>query len=387
MNLNLDQDSFLKDFWQKKPLFIKNAIANFRSPHGVDELASLAMEEMVNSRLVMANDRVKTKDDYQVEEGPFSEEKLNSLNERWNLLIQEADHWSEEILALRSFFDFIPHWRFDDVMVSMGGKHGQVGAHLDWYDVFILQAEGKKKWRLEKNPRTFEQFEGDHLVEDLDVKLLSDFNPESEYEMEPGDLLYIPSGYAHQGVNQSSCLSFSFGYRAPTLREMITEQLKEDLGEIHEDERMKDAPETWLKQGQIPEDIVVSLIKNWPSSLKLPNKPHHWFGKLVTTPSRHEVVPPDSLSDEELWNALENQKLFQNPHARFAYYQGKHDLCLFANGESLYLPLSAENLFLLEMMANQLNFSEDEFLKLKEHPSTVMIIRFLYNVQALILDS
>lgn len=384
---NFDHIHFLKNYWQKKPLLIKGGIEKFKSPLNMDELASLALEEQAHSRLIISKEEVGHKDDYIVEEGPFSEERLSSLgDENWNLLIQEADHWSDDILFLREYFSFIPQWRFDDVMASLGVKGGHVGAHLDWYDVFILQAEGTKTWKLEDAPRTFEQFEGDHLIKDLDVKLLSDFNPSLEFTLHPGDILYIPIGHAHQGVNDDKSLSFSFGLRSPTLRDMIVEHLKDELDGIHEDERLRDEPSTWQNNGQIPDDLMTSLLKSWPSSLTLPKNPQLWFGKLVTTPSRHTIHAPEEKTDNELFTAIDNGEVFRNPHGRLAYYLGEKSVYLFANGERLSLEKNPTNLKCVELLCDQLNFEIEDLMLFSKTKGFELLLRFLYEQQILIQD-
>jgi 50S ribosomal protein L16 3-hydroxylase len=384
---NFDSTDFFNHYWQKKPLLIKGAIPHFQSPLERDELASLALEEFAQSRLVLTGDKIEKKEDYLVEHGPFLPDRFESLGTKnWNLLIQEVDHWSEEILHLRNYFSFIPHWRFDDVMASLGVSGGQVGAHLDWYDVFILQAEGTKQWLLEERPRSFEKFEGKHIIEDLEVKLLSDFSPKLEFNLEPGDVLYIPIGFAHQGINNSTCLSYSFGLRAPTLRDMIVEHLKSELEVIHEDERLKDDPSTWQRPGQIPENLVVSLLKTWPKSLTLPTNPQLWFGKLVTTPMRHELSAVAEHSDEELMTFLHNGDFFRNPHARVAYYLGEKSISLFANGERLSLERNPTMTKLMEVICDQLNFDGQDLLPFVKMDGLKLLLRFLYEQQTLLIE-
>ena len=137
-------DEFLAEYWQKKPLLIRNAIPNFIAPIEGDDLAGLSLEEEVESRLVIG-------DDWQLEHGPFEESRFETLPDRnWTLLVQGVDLWIPEVADLLKSFDFLPAWRVDDIMVSYAEDGGNVGPHFDYYDVFLLQGSGQRHWQVGK---------------------------------------------------------------------------------------------------------------------------------------------------------------------------------------------------------------------------------------------
>ncbi len=201
--------TFLSDYWQKKPLLIRNALPNFINPLTADELAGLALEDGIESRLVFETpEKVPF---WQLKKGPFLETDFSSLPEtHWTLLVQGVDRWVPEVTQLLNHFDFIPQWRVDDVMISYAVKHGSVGPHYDHYDVFLYQAEGRRQWSLTTqhcNPKNY--------LDNVDLRIMAEFNVEEEYILEPGDMLYLPPHVGHHGVSLSDdCMTYSFGYRS-----------------------------------------------------------------------------------------------------------------------------------------------------------------------------
>ena len=199
---DLSADAFLQRYWQQKPLLIRHALANYRSPISGDELAGLALESEVESRLVESQGG-----DWTLKHGPFTEEDFLGLPEEdWTLLVQGVDLWVPEVQALLSQFAFLPPWRLDDVMVSFACPGGSVGPHFDQYDVFLLQVEGQRRWQIgaacsSETP----------MRDDSPLRILKEFEAEEEWVLEPGDMLYLPPGVAHWGVAETECLTFSIG--------------------------------------------------------------------------------------------------------------------------------------------------------------------------------
>lgn len=195
-------ETFLREYWQKKPVVIRQGFKNFQDPISADEIAGLACDEAVESRLVY-----KKATDWQAEFGPFeSYEHLGEKN--WSLVVQALDNWSEEAAKMIEPFRFIPQWRLDDLMVSFATPGGGVGPHIDWYDVFICQGSGKRHWRVGDK--------GAHREYAAHAALLhvEPFKAIIDVELLPGDILYIPPGYPHEGVTLETSLSFSVGFRA-----------------------------------------------------------------------------------------------------------------------------------------------------------------------------
>ena len=145
--LGMSAKAFLRDYWQKKPLLIRNAFPDFESPIQPEDLAGLACEEMALSRIV-AYDRAN--DAWSLRSGPFTEEEFPGMPDHdWTLLVQDVDKWDVDVRGILRHFDFLPRWRIDDVMVSFAATGGSVGAHVDQYDVFLLQAQGHRRWQID----------------------------------------------------------------------------------------------------------------------------------------------------------------------------------------------------------------------------------------------
>ncbi len=195
------QAEFLRDYWQKKPVVIRQGFPNFVDPISADEMAGLALEEQVESRLVS-----KKEGEWHAEFGPFK--SYDHLGDKeWSLIVQALDHWSEEAATLIEPFRFIPNWRLDDVMASFSTPGGGVGPHIDLYDVFICQGSGKRNWRVGDK--------GDHKQFAAHAALLhvEPFEAMLDVELLPGDILYIPPGFPHDGHTDENSLSFSVGFR------------------------------------------------------------------------------------------------------------------------------------------------------------------------------
>ncbi|HWT71313.1 MAG TPA: cupin domain-containing protein [Oxalicibacterium sp.] len=203
----LSAAEFLRDYWQKKPLLIRQAIPSFRALLSRGELFALASRDDVESRLI-TNIRAKWKMDH----GPF--EQVPPLTQKnWTLLVQGVNLHDDAVDALMRQFDFVPDARLDDLMISFATATGGVGAHFDSYDVFLLQAHGRRRWRISAQTDLT-------LVEDMPLKILKNFQPEEEFVLEPGDMLYLPPQYAHEGVALDECMTYSIGFRAPAYQEL-----------------------------------------------------------------------------------------------------------------------------------------------------------------------
>jgi len=201
----LNAQRFLSQFWQKKPLLVRNAIPDFKGVVQAPELFALAMRNDIESRLVSRRSGA-----WHLREGPFSRTELARLPRTgWTLLVQGLNLELSAADALLRRFRFLPYARLDDVMVSHAAPGGGVGPHFDSYDVFLLQGPGRRRWRVGKlrNPA---------LDPAAPLKILRNFRPESEWLLDPGDMLYLPPGWAHEGVALEPCFTYSIGFRAPS---------------------------------------------------------------------------------------------------------------------------------------------------------------------------
>ena len=229
---------FLVEYWQKKPLLIKNAITNFTGLLSPDELAGLACEDEVQSRIVKYK-----KGKWTADNGPFDEDDFANLTNNptpennWTLLVQSVNHHLPEGAALLQLFDFIPHARLDDLMVSYAPNGGGVGPHFDSYDVFLLQGQGKRIWRISEQTDL-------SLVENAPLRILQNFDTSQEWLVEAGDLLYLPPYLAHWGIavtdNSVDCMTYSIGFRAPKNQELATEFLGFMQDKLNQDKLVLD---------------------------------------------------------------------------------------------------------------------------------------------------
>ena len=214
----LSPQAFMRHHWQKKPLLIRQALPGDASVLSRSELFTLAASEAVESRLVVRNER-----GWALRHGPFRRSSLPPLRQpNWTLLVQGLDLHLAAARLLLDRFRFVPDARLDDVMVSYATDGGGVGPHVDSYDVFLLQTHGRRRWRVGKV--------GDAaLVPDVPLKLLSSFAPQFEWLLEPGDMLYLPPGWGHDGVAEGDCMTCSIGFRAPRRSEIATGVLQRVL--------------------------------------------------------------------------------------------------------------------------------------------------------------
>jgi 50S ribosomal protein L16 3-hydroxylase len=199
--------TFMRDYWQKKPLLIRQAIPKMQALLSRQALFALAAQEEVESRLVMGDG---VRQPWQMRTGPFKPRQLPALKQpNWTLLVQGADLHSDALANLRAGFRFIADARLDDVMVSYASDGGGVGPHFDSYDVFLLQAHGQRRWRIGAQKKL-------QLRDDVPLKILSHFKPTQTLLLEPGDMLYLPPHYAHEGVAVGECMTYSIGFKADT---------------------------------------------------------------------------------------------------------------------------------------------------------------------------
>jgi 50S ribosomal protein L16 3-hydroxylase len=225
----LSAAEFLRDYWQKQPLLVRNAIPGFSGLLDPAALQALACEDEVQARLIR-----ETRTGWALDHGPFKPSDFKpKARLPWTLLVQELNHHRASASDLLQQFDFIPHARLDDLMVSYAVAGGGVGAHFDSYDVFLLQGSGQRRWQIGAQTDLT-------LVDGAPLKILQNFVPEHEWVLNPGDMLYLPPRYAHNGVAVDACTTYSIGFRAPSVQEIATQFLvylqdKLDLPDMYQD--------------------------------------------------------------------------------------------------------------------------------------------------------
>lgn len=319
---SLSIEQFLAEYWQKKPLLIRQAFVGFSSPLSPEEIAGLALEEEVESRLVietpLANKPLESQ--WQLEHGPLEETRFETLPKtHWSVLVQAVDQIFPQIQNLLNKFRFIPNWRLDDVMVSYAASGGGVGPHFDYYDVFLLQGAGQRLWKVGGHVS-----EDSPLRDDTEMKILQEFITEDEWILEPGDMLYLPPNIAHWGISQSDdCITYSIGFRAPSHSEMLLGFSHFVAEELSADQRFSD-PDLPLQQdpGEIKPWVLARYKQELQALLSDEERLTEWFGRFVTEVKRQtppSVEPPAGVC--------------LNPGCRAAYVVQEVSALLFVNGE------------------------------------------------------
>ena len=324
---------FLSDYWQREPVLIRQALPGFAGPLSPEELAGLACEAEVESRLVLAEGGRMP---FELRDGPFAAADFQTLPEAgWTLLVQSVDRWVPAVADLLERFDFLPGWRLDDIMISYAPTGGGVGPHYDQYDVFLLQAQGARRWRLGQRC-TVDSPLRDHPS----LRLLADFDVTQEHVLQPGDMLYLPPGLAHDGVALEPGLTYSIGFRAPSAAEILTGLADAVAVTLTEDDRYRDARAVAGENpGEIPQDTIQVLQRLLQDRLADPLVIADWFGSHMTEPRDPETArPPETpvdLADLRRSLAEPGACLRRNEGSRLAFFDGGAGVVLFADGAAI----------------------------------------------------
>ncbi|MFB6249234.1 MAG: JmjC domain-containing protein [Salinibacter sp.] len=329
---------FLDTYWQKRPLVVRDALPDFESPLSPNELAGLACEDGVESRLILDEGGAYP---WELRHGPFAPADFRDLPEtHWTVLVQEVDRLIPEVGALLDRFRFLPDWRIDDIMVSYAPTHGTVGPHIDNYDVFLIQGLGHRRWQIGTTP-----VENEEIVPDLDVRILADFEPDEEFVLGPGDLLYLPPRVAHHGVaTDDSCMTYSVGFRAPRHRDLVGSFLQHATEQIDPDARYSDPDLTPVDHPGALHESARAKVRRLLRDLVDEAAIDRWFGTYLTRPPRdRQAVPPETpVAADDLVDALrQGVDLRRGPVSHLAFVE--HDdgtATLFVNGEATTLDAS-----------------------------------------------
>ena len=371
---------FLRDYWQQKPVCIRNAFPDWQTIIAADELAGLSLEPEVESRLIENDGDINN---WRLVQGPMNDETFGKQRDYpWTLLVQGVDNFAPEAHDFMSQFRFIPSWRLDDLMISYATKGAGVGAHFDRYDVFLIQGEGQRRWQ------TGQLCSSDSsLADHTDLCLLEDFDLDQTYDLEPGDLLYLPPLVAHKGVAMSdNCMTYSVGFRAPSHGEVIG-GFADYLGqELSADLRLQNS-----KEQQAPGEISAADIANLRSIISQQLTDENlaqWFGSMTTEPKN-----PDLDLSEEAMDAEELASIIKDAYGvvrvaegvRLAYtWQGDGGMTLFAHGEAIACPPEATELAMA--LANELIVEVDQLPALMTDESCEALLLVLHNQGWLYFD-
>ena len=324
-------EQFLAEYWQKKPLLVRNAlpeIANLLEPSDVMELA---LDENISARLIKQKD--KDPNQWSVKSSPLAKADFQKMPKLWTLLVQAIDHYSFDLAELWKKFPFIPQWRRDDIMVSYAPKGGSVGKHFDFYDVFLVQGHGQRRWQLGQMCDAESEF-----VAGQPLKLLPEMDVHFDEVLAPGDLLYVPPGLSHYGVAEDDCLTYSFGFRMPNVAEMMDrvsdkfaadQLLKNPLTDIIRD---KISPIGQISQAEL-EYLKAELL----AQLQNPTVLEDALMSLMSEPKYPENIPEaEALGTGDLEEALDQgYSLILEPASRLLYTEDEDELLFWANGEGI----------------------------------------------------
>lgn len=345
MNLfsTLSKENFLADVWQKKPHLFQQAMCDVTGIIDGNELAGLACEPTVESRIIFgyeqANDLDKSglNEEWRCEQGVFEESRFSQLPEKnWTLLVQGLDQWMDEARDILASFSFLPQWRLEDIMASYAPIGGGVGPHFDYYDVFLIQVSGTREWRLGQWCN-----ENSELQNNDQVKLLAEFSTEETHHVKSGDVLYIPAGKAHWGIASSSdCITLSVGFRAPSQKELLSTMLEDMVDSFSNHQRYKDSVAAIDVQPSKINHAVQQQLHDFITTLspeKLTVAAEQAFGKLVTEPRYSALDEPVAIAFDELNEIIKHCEMDSQPlslylpvHSRLAFSEAQ----LFVNGEA-----------------------------------------------------
>lgn len=379
---SITAQQFLTEYWQKKPLVIRQALPNFINPLSPDELAGLALEEDMESRIVVHTPQQKPY--WQLKRGPFNDADFTKLpKDNWTLLVQGVDRVVEEVSDLLHHFDFIPQWRFDDVMISFASLHGSVGPHYDHYDVFLYQGLGRRKWSLSTKNCTPENY-----LSDLELRIMDQFECEQEFILEEGDMLYLPPHVAHYGISLSEeCMTYSFGYRSYRAQE-----LWDSLGEYAAEHQPFNAlyqdpdwsslnnsselsPEGYQHAKQLLEQCLndEGLMKSWFGcfATRLDTEAE----RQLPMPLEDDEMIPLSEFIEELDNGI---SLKRDACCRFAYQTLNEQFQLYINGCEWDSNASSE---LMGLVANSRLLTADALRPFLSHTPNQLFLYDLWKLQ------
>lgn len=335
----LTATEFLRDYWQKKPLLVRNAFPELAYRLSPEDLMELAEEESVESRLVLE----KGKTPWEVRTGPFSAKIFKQLPKtHWTLLVQAVDHYLPALADYLDHFAFIPNWRIDDIMISFAPEGGSVGPHYDQYDVFLIQGIGNRRWQLGQHCD-----ENTARLQGTKLRIIDGFEAGFDETTNPGDLLYVPPGLAHYGVAQNDCTTYSIGFRAPPLAhllERLVDVALEHAGstQLYADPDLKPVTSSTLLDDTALENIRQKLF----SLLEKPDLLKQAAAAFLSEAKYEDYEPEgDELDADDIRDALaQGAVLRRDPASRFVY-TANHGVtdALYINGQDVAFPAPLAN--------------------------------------------
>ncbi|WP_333827129.1 cupin domain-containing protein [Acinetobacter schindleri] len=356
-------EQFLAEYWQKKPLLVRNAMPEIAGLLEPDDVLELALDENVTARLIKQKDRDPNQ--WSVKSSPLLKADFQKMPKLWTLLVQAVDHYSFDLSELWKKFPFIPQWRRDDIMVSYAPQGGSVGKHFDFYDVFLVQGYGQRRWQLGQMCNAETEF-----VPGQPLKLLPEMDVNFDEVLAPGDLLYVPPGLSHYGVAEDDCLTFSFGFRMPNVSDMMdrvgdkfaeNEVLRNPLTDIIRDQ-ISAAGEVTANELEYLKSKIMEQLHN-------SNVLEDAIMGLMSEPKYPENIPEaEEIGTGDLEEALDQgYSIMLEPASRLLYTEEDDEILFWGNGEGLCVSEAfAEKLKLIangESVMLNLDFADEDMLE------------------------
>lgn len=332
-------EQFLAEYWQKKPLLVRNAIPEITGLLEPKDVMELALDENITARLIKQKD--KDANHWTVKSSPLIKGDFQKMPKLWTILVQAVDHYSFDLAEMWKKFPFIPQWRRDDIMVSYAPQGGSVGKHFDFYDVFLVQGHGHRRWQLGKMCDESTEF-----VAGQPLKLLPELEVSFDEVLAPGDMLYVPPGLAHYGVAEDECLTYSFGFRMPNVADMMdsvgdTFSKYETLSNPLQDVQRNQATAI----GEITHSELEYMREKLLAQLQSPSHLNDSLMCLISQPTYPENIPEnEEIGSGDLEEALEaGYAIKLEPASRLLYNMVGDEIHFWANGESLNISAAFAN--------------------------------------------
>lgn len=369
---SMTADQFLRNHWQRTPALFRQGYPGFQDPLSPEQLAGLACDPDVESRLVLEHGAHP----WELRHGPFDDGDFGDLpTTGWTLLVQEANKHLQALALLLDDFSFLPNWRVDDVMVSFSPYGGSVGPHVDSYDVFLLQGKGRKRWDISSQPVTAEDF-----LPDTELCILKQFEPDQSWVLQPGDMLYLPPGISHHGLALDDCLTYSIGFRAPTQAELILGYAEHVAASLAPDATYGDPG---LGPCEHPGEITADALARVRQLVRaMPLDDHaidHWFGCHATMVQDAPPEPRRCLSAEHWPERLAAAgEVWRSEYSRIAYLPPRGDrLVLFVNGAKREIPCGLKRL--VDTLCGQRRFTPADLAEFADDRTSLRLLCDLHN--------
>jgi len=366
---------FLSEYWQKQPLLIRNAFPEIEHLIEPEELAGLSLDDSVESRIILERSPI----DWELRHGPFTEKTFKNLpKSHWTLLVQALDHQIPAVADLLEAFQFIPNWRTDDIMASFAPTGGSVGPHYDYYDVFLIQAHGQRRWQLGQPCD-----EDTELLPNLPVRILRDFAPTHDWILNPGDMLYLPPGLAHHGVAENDCMTLSVGFRAPSDQEIINDFVHYLLAKPNQASRYADpdlqvqANPGWISHAAV-EKVADTLARMVSDRAQITS----WMGEYLsqTKYDQNPEPPEDDYPEAEVKELLhDNLSVRREESSRFIYTGDPNNpQQLFINGNPMDIPPMTQSMILY--LCKKRHYNPANLSMFCEAPENLKLLTRLLNL-------